>query len=1057
MTRNAFWGLIFCLNGISSEAATLFWDPNGAGGCGGTNNWGSGALQGNFWCTSCDVGLAPWNNANLDNATFTVGASQATLTNAVTVNRVTFTVGGPVIAGTSALSFSGTTPTIDAQQSSLTATILCPYIAGSLRKIGPGRVDLNNSSATVAVGKFIVEAGFFGFAADSRWGTAPPALVPDFITLNGGGIANIGVNTFLNVNRGITVGANGAFFGGAGLTTTNFAPITGTGTVSFATGAPFYSPANSASCIWMLSNPANNWVGGTTVSGNTLRLGASEVIPDGSTVTVSSGTLDLFGFNETVGTLVLAGGSVSGSGSLAAGSYDFRNGSCSAILGGATTVATKTTAGSLDLTAANTFSGGFQVNAGTVRANNVTALGAAGSTVTLGNGTTLSTTAGTGRTLTYAWTVNGNIVLGQSSGGVGALTLAGTMDLSGGARTISLSNIADTISALISNGGLTKLGTGTLTLSGNNTYAGDTTLAEGAITIGGTVATPFGNGAGGLFLAGGNLILAGDRGTTGNNLQNPLVMTADTEFLSNGTTGARNLVFGGPITTTAGTLTLHHNGGAGTGTLDVRLTNSFTFSRPITFVVDNTGNAAQLSVWNTLSIGDQVYSGLISGPGSIRRSATTGNSGGRAVFTAANTYSGGTSLNDGEIALGISCTGPAGAPTSGPIGTGTLTIGNNNAPRISGFGGSRTLGNNLTFSYNGMLPQTTLVLAGSEVLELAGGVNLGPQSRIFEVNNTALSTISGVITGTEAGITKTGTGTLALTASNTFGGAMIISAGTLLLAGSGGLANCTNITVASGATLDVSSRVDGTFSLNPGQALTGGGLVVGGVDVSLDAILAPGASPGTLVTGSEDWAGGGVYVWEINDGAGVSGSDPGWDLLAINGGLNLTANSGNKFTLKVVSLSTNLPGPATNFNNTLNSTWRLVTVSDAITNFDADAFAIDTTSFSNAAGGSFSIALDHGTNLMLSFTANQPSNQSPNIVAVASEIDGNISLTFAGIPGRTYLVQASTNLTPPIDWEMLTNNLDGGTNFVGGTNGLWTHTDLNATNFSTRFYRSVVP
>jgi hypothetical protein len=66
-------------------------------------------------------------------------------------------------------------------------------------------------------------------------------------------------------------------------------------------------------------------------------------------------------------------------------------------------------------------------------------------------------------------------------------------------------------------------------------------------------------------------------------------------------------------------------------------------------------------------------------------------------------------------------------------------------------------------------------------------------------------------------------------------------------------------------------------------------------------------------------------------------------------------------------------------------------------------------------------------------------------------------VTFAGVPGRTYLVQATTGLSAPIVWESLTNNLDGGLLFSAGTNGLWTHTDLNSTNFAIRFYRSALP
>ncbi len=80
-----------------------------------------------------------------------------------------------------------------------------------------------------------------------------------------------------------------------------------------------------------------------------------------------------------------------------------------------------------------------------------------------------------------------------------------------------------------------------------------------------------------------------------------------------------------------------------------------------------------------------------------------------------------------------------------------------------------------------------------------------------------------------------------------------------------------------------------------------------------------------------------------------------------------------------------------------------------------------------------------------------------NVVGCGVASDGNSQLTFTGIPGQTYLVQRTRSLTAPVVWTTLTNNVDGTINFVAGPNGLWTHTDLNATNYPTRYYRSAVP
>ena len=81
-----------------------------------------------------------------------------------------------------------------------------------------------------------------------------------------------------------------------------------------------------------------------------------------------------------------------------------------------------------------------------------------------------------------------------------------------------------------------------------------------------------------------------------------------------------------------------------------------------------------------------------------------------------------------------------------------------------------------------------------------------------------------------------------------------------------------------------------------------------------------------------------------------------------------------------------------------------------------------------------------------------PDNNSPsvNITAVATLPDGTVQINFAGIPGRSYLVQGATNVTPPIPWVTLNTN-------VAGTNGLFFYIDLDATNFPSRFYRTATP
>jgi autotransporter-associated beta strand protein len=58
---------------------------------------------------------------------------------------------------------------------------------------------------------------------------------------------------------------------------------------------------------WTLTNSANDYTGNTTVSGGTLALGADNVLPDATAVTLGAGTLDAATFDDTAGTLDCTG------------------------------------------------------------------------------------------------------------------------------------------------------------------------------------------------------------------------------------------------------------------------------------------------------------------------------------------------------------------------------------------------------------------------------------------------------------------------------------------------------------------------------------------------------------------------------------------------------------------------------------------------------------------------------------------------------------------------------------------------------------------------------
>ena len=186
-----------------------------------------------------------------------------------------------------------------------------------------------------------------------------------------------------------------------------------------------------------------------TISGGTARLDAADQIANSSAVTVSGGALNLQANKYTVSTLTLIDGSISGSGgtlTATASAFDVRKGSVTAKLGGAVGL-TKTTADTLTLSGANTYSGNTAISAGTLAlvgsgsmANSPTNTVASGATFDvsavvggfhLASGQTLT---GTGTSLGPVTVDSGATLTPGSGATLGTLTVSNNLTLSGSAN-----------------------------------------------------------------------------------------------------------------------------------------------------------------------------------------------------------------------------------------------------------------------------------------------------------------------------------------------------------------------------------------------------------------------------------------------------------------------------------------------------------------------------------------------------------------------------------------------------------------------------------------------
>jgi autotransporter-associated beta strand protein len=537
------------------------------------------------------------------------------------------------------------------------------------------------------------------------------------------------------------------------------------------------------------------------------------------TTTIDAGTLQI---GNGLNTGTLGSGAVTNNASLSFNRSDTVT--VGNAIGGSGSV-TQAGTGTLILSGSSTYSGGTTISSGTLQVTNGLNLG----TGSVTNNGVLQVNPGSG----------GSDALSQSIGGTGALTklgsntlivtgnnsYSGTTTNSGGILQVGLGSLGDsgTLGAgnVVNNGSLvinrnstltiagnisgtgviSKLGTGTLVLSGSNTSGGSLAIFSGIVQIGdgGTSGTLSGNGVTN------NATLAFNRTDDVLVVSDLIVGSgAVTQAGTGKTTLTANNRYTGITTISAGTLQIGNGGAAGT------LGDDGTTAG----VVVNDG-ALIFNRNNTLAVNN-----AIGGSGSVTQAGS-----GITVLNGTNSYTGGTTVSAGILQLGSN---------NVLASTGALTV---------GAGG--------TFDLNGKT-QTIGDLTGT------GAITLGSGS-LTAGTATGTTSFTGAISGIGGSFTKQGSGMLILSGANTYTGATTINDGALSVNGS----------IASNTTV------------NAGGTLMGSGTITGTVAVA--GTIAPGNSIGTLsITGPYTQTG--SYTVEVNS-AGQS------DLISITGAATLTGGT----------------------------------------------------------------------------------------------------------------------------------------------------------------------
>ncbi|EAU6527789.1 fibronectin-binding autotransporter adhesin ShdA [Salmonella enterica subsp. enterica serovar Havana] len=266
----------------------------------------------------------------------------------------------------------------------------------------------------------------------------------------------------------------------------------------------------------------NTYSGGTTISGGTLTadhadsLGSGDIdnsgvlkvgegelkntlSGSGSLVKTGTGELTLGGDNTYSGGTTITGGTLTADHADSLGSGDIDNsgvlqvgeGELENTLSGSGSLV-KTGTGELTLSGDNTYSGGTTIIGGTLTADHADSLGtgsvANSGVLQVGEGELENTLSGSG---SLVKTGTGELTLSGDNSYSGGTTIIGgtlTADHADSLGTGAVANSGvlqvgegELENTLSGSGSLVKTGTGELTLGGDNSYSGDTTIADGTL------------------------------------------------------------------------------------------------------------------------------------------------------------------------------------------------------------------------------------------------------------------------------------------------------------------------------------------------------------------------------------------------------------------------------------------------------------------------------------------------------------------------------------------------------------------------------------------------
>ncbi|MDR1275006.1 MAG: autotransporter-associated beta strand repeat-containing protein, partial [Candidatus Accumulibacter sp.] len=589
--------------------------------------------------------------------------------------------------------------------------------AGGITKTGSGTLTLTGNNAAAHTGGMTVTGGTLSIGSDTNIGSGTNTLNGGTLDLNSsaGTYAKawtVDADSAINAGTGVAATLSGALSGAGGITKTGSGSLTLTGNNTAYTG--------------------DTTVTAGTIKGN-IAVNTHLTVQSGATYDGSDAIRTIKALNGT--------GNVKSNDTLTVQSGVFGG-----VISDSNSAASleKTGAGTLTLSGTNTYTGGTTITDGLIEFSSA------------------ADNFGTGKITLDGGGLKWNSNTEDISGKLNALEAGGgAFDTNGNDVTLA--------TTITGTGGITKQGVGMLTLSGTNTYTGDTTVSDGTLQIG----------------AGGNT-----GSVTGNITNNAKVafnrsndMSYDGILSGGGSlekTGAGTLTLSGTNTYTGDTTvsdgTLQIGAGSTSGS-----------------VAGNIVNNAQVSFNRS---DDMSYDGILSGNGSLEKTGT-----GTLTLTGNNSYTGDTTVTAGTLA--------------GNIAANThLTV--QSGATYDGSGAIRTI-NALNGTGNVTSNDTLTVQSG-----VFGGV-ISDSNSAASLTKDGAGTLTLSGTNTYTGMTTVEAGTLDLTGSGVISDQLTLHSGANFDTGgvpdpfwngSASQANLTRLDVQGGAT---PATYTGTLNVTSGE------------------------------------------------------------------------------------------------------------------------------------------------------------------------------------------------------------------------------------------------